>query len=70
MGPKIWLCTLVRREFDHFRWFAQWKITDELRKNYGKITHKSQTNHALQRMGTQRPQTGRQLNFSEIFSDI
>ena len=56
---KIWLCVLVRREFDHFCWLTWWKITDELRKNYGKITHKSLTNHALQRIGTKRPQTGR-----------
>ena len=56
---KIWLCMLVRREFDHFCWLTWWKITDELRKNYGKITHKSLTNHALQRIGTKRPQTGR-----------
>ena len=48
----IRLCVFVRREFDHLRWFTRWKITDELRKNYGMITHKSQTNHALQRMGT------------------
>ena len=50
---------LVRREFDHFCWLTWWKITDELRKNYGKITHKSLTNHALQCIGTKRPQTGR-----------
>ena len=56
---KIWLCVLVRREFDHFCWLTWWKITDELRKNYGKITHKSLTNHALQHIGTKRPQTGR-----------
>ena len=56
---KIWLCVLVRREFDHFCWLTWWKITDELRKNYGKITHKSLTNHALQRIGTKRPQTRR-----------
>ena len=56
---KMWLCVLVRREFDHFCWLTWWKITDELRKNYGKITHKSPTNHALQRIGTKRPQTGR-----------
>ena len=56
---KIWLCVLVRREFDHFCWLTWWKITDELRKNYGKITHKSLTNHALQRIGTKRSQTGR-----------
>ena len=56
---KIWLCVLVRREFDHFCWLTWWKITDELRKNYGKITHKSLTNHAIQRIGTKRPQTGR-----------
>ena len=56
---KIWLCVLVRREFDHFCWLTWWKITDELHKNYGKITHKSLTNHALQRIGTKRPQTGR-----------
>ena len=56
---KIWLCVLVRRELDHFCWLTWWKITDELRKNYGKITHKSLTNHALQRIGTKRPQTGR-----------
>ena len=56
---KIWLCVLVRREFDHFCWLTWWKITDELRKNYGKITHKSLTNHALQRIGTKRTQTGR-----------
>ena len=35
---RIWLCVFVRREFDHFRWFTRWKITDELRKNYGKST--------------------------------
>ena len=45
-------CVFVRREFNHFRWFRRWKITDQLRKNYGKITHKSLTNHALQRIGT------------------
>ena len=56
---KIWLCVLVRREFDHFCWLTWWKITDELRKNYGKITHKSLINHTLQRIGTKRPQTGR-----------
>ena len=56
---KIWLCVLVRREFDHFCWLTWWKITDELRKNYGKITHKSLTIHALQCIGTKRPQTGR-----------
>ena len=53
------LVVRVCREFDHFCWLTWWKITDELRKNYGKITHKSQTNHALQRIDTKRPQTGR-----------
>ena len=56
---KIWICVLVRRELDHFCWLTWWKITDELRTNYGKISHKSLTNHALQHIGTKRPQTGR-----------
>jgi hypothetical protein len=46
-------------KIDHFHWFTWRKITDDLHKKYGNITHKSPTNHALQRKSTQRLQTER-----------